>query len=160
MQVARRLDVMTSIIIILLMSVFFFVAKDLRAPAHIFPLTVISLLLAFGVLLLIKSLFFYKEPAKEEEEIDNRPETEKKAGKKRVYFSIVIMFGYIFLLNVFGFYVTSFIYLALFSWYLGGAKKEAKPLLQAGLVSSITMMVIYLAFKVFLRVPTPTGFFF
>lgn len=158
----RKLDIITGILLLILMLVFFIAVQDIRAPAHLFPITVIILITLFTIILLVRSIFFYKPAVfdNNSKEEDTRTAEEKRIGKKRVYFSILFMTIYIFSVRYIGFYVSSLIYLGLFSWYLGGLKKELKVGLISIVVSLTTMTIIYFAFEIFLRVPTPEGLFF
>lgn len=79
------------------------------------------------------------------------------SGARKVAFAVLLVCAYIFCLKIIGFYVSSFLFINLFS-YLIDARKYALwlyPAVAAGLLA-----IIYLIFGLFLHVLLPKGLLF
>ncbi|WP_157843105.1 tripartite tricarboxylate transporter TctB family protein [Bacillus sp. FJAT-44742] len=150
-------DVFVSLIVIGLGVVFYILTLDLSPPSDIFPRLVITILIFLGVLLFLKSLFIKKAYQKEREE-EGHPE--KVIGGGRKWLGVITLFVLVYLIPVLGFYVTSLVFLILFSWYLGGARKKISAFFVPIVMAFCTTLVIYAAFDVFLNVPIPDGVLF
>ncbi len=139
----------------LLLSFFFYrEAGNIMGDAGLYPKTVITVLAFLSVLLLIQNHFRPLESAK------------VKMPFKDTRWVVIMgtIFGagfYIWLVDVVGFYVTSFFFLIIATYLLSGEKKfNPKTLITLTVMATIVVGVVYLAFKVFLKVQTPTGILF
>lgn len=138
-----KYDKILTIGLLILETFYFVLIKALPENAAKYPTFVCGLLIILTVILGIKS-FTLKE---------------KYEGKlfgdlqlKQFLFIIIISGIYIFLIEILGFFVTTFIYLLM---AMIGLKADIK-------LSSVTSVgfciLIYLVFVVFLKVPVPSGF--
>lgn len=148
----RNVNIISGILILATSFLFWNDAADIRPPAHIYPKTIIAIVAFLGLALLIQAIFFPKAVA----------QTRPFAGikYKRVLLTIVSSIIYYFALKSIGFYVSSFFFIIILTWLLGEREVGAKVFARLGALSIIVMTLIYLAFKVFLKVPTPTGILF
>lgn len=148
----RMVNIISGIITLAVSFIFWNDAAGIRPPAHIYPKTIIAIAAFLGVALLVQGIFFPKNVA----------QTKPFAGLKykRVLLTIIATIIYYFSLTFIGFYVSSFFYIIVLTWLLGTREVGVKVFAKLGTFSIIVMVLIYLAFKVFLSVPTPTGILF
>lgn len=148
----RKVNIISSILILVMSFIFWNDAAGIRPPAHIYPKTIIAITGFLGFALLIQAIFFPKSVA----------QTKPFAGLKykRVLLTIISTILYYFALKTIGFYVSSFFFIIILTWLLGEREIGLKVFTKLGTLSIVVMALIYLAFKVFLKVPTPTGILF
>ena len=89
------------------------------------------------------------------EDDGKKMDADQKAGVIKVGLAIVFLIAYILLLSVIGFYVTSFIFMMVFSYVIDNVKHKLwlYPVVAAGL-----LLVVWAIFGLFLKVPLPKGF--
>ncbi|NLT96226.1 MAG: hypothetical protein GXW85_12005 [Clostridia bacterium] len=148
----RKVNIISGILLLAISILFWNDAAGIRPPAHIYPKTIIAIVAFLSIALLIQAIFFPKAVA----------QTRPFAGikYKRVLLTIFSSIIYYYALKVIGFYVSSFFFIIILTWLLGEREVGVKVFARLGTLSIIVMTLIYLAFKVFLKVPTPTGIFF
>ena len=79
-----------------------------------------------------------------------------KEQKKRILVSLVSAFAYILCIRYIGYFSTTFIFVSAFSYWQSKENKKYQYLA----VSAVMAVVIFFAFKVFLRVPLPAAYCF
>lgn len=137
-----------ALFLIAIFAAFFYMTGNVNPKAQTYPYFVCSIGIFLTALHL--GIVIYKE--KKQIAID------VSAALTKTQFASVIItlaaaFFYIFLARYIGYFTMTFIYIAGFSyWQSSAQKKYMYPLVAFGMV-----IVIYFAFKVFLRVPLPTG---
>lgn len=148
----RKVNIISAILILALSILFWNDAAGIRPPAHIYPKTIIAITGFLGLALLIQAIFFPKAVA----------QTKPFAGLnyKRVFITVISTVIYYYALKTIGFYVSSFFFIIVLAWLLGEREVGAMVFAKLGILSIVVMGLIYLAFKVFLKVPTPTGILF
>lgn len=129
-------------------------ARNIMAPAHLYPTTVISAIGLLGVLLVIQNHF---KPTEQ-----SNISTPFKGTRWSVIVGTILGAAlYIWLVDVVGFYFVSFFFLIIATYLLSGEKKfSLKTLTNLTIMSTVVVGIVYLAFRVFLKVQTPTGIFF
>jgi hypothetical protein len=70
--------------------------------------------------------------------------------------TLVLFAGYIFLLNIIGFTVTSIIFVFLLNTLYAGIEKKA--LLKSVIISIVAPLIVSIAFGVFFNITLPSGF--
>jgi len=148
----RKVNIISAVLILALSFLFWNDAAGIRPPAHIYPKTIIAITAFLGFALLIQAIFFPKTVS----------QTKPFAGLKynRVLLTVITTVIYYFALKTIGFYVSSFFFIIILTWLLGEREFGVKVFAKLGILSIVVMGLIYLAFKVFLKVPTPTGILF
>jgi len=148
----RIVNIFSAILILTLSFLFWNDSAGIRPPAHIYPKTIIAITAFLGLALLIQAIFFPKAVS----------QTKPFVGLKynRILITVITTVIYYFALKTIGFYVSSFFFIIVLSWLLGDRQFGLKILSKLGTLSIVVMGLIYLAFKVFLKVPTPTGILF
>jgi len=137
----------------------FLFERKLSYPTYVFPYIIIAIILTISTVILVKELFknFKKS---EEVSLNCRNNQEKKINYRKLYFTILTSFVYIFIFNWVGFYITSFIYLILLSCILQSTEISLlKKLFFSVIISANVCLSIYFLFNLLLNVPTPKGFF-
>ncbi len=80
----------------------------------------------------------------------------KSSQIRDILITLVFSFVYAALMQILGYFVTTFLFVILFSyWQYRGQKKYVYVLVALGM-----MIVVYATFKVMLRVPLPSGILF
>lgn len=138
-----KYDKVLTIGLLILETFYFILIKALPKNAAKYPMFVCTLLIILTIMLGIKS-FTVKE--KYEEKLFANLQL------KQFLFIIVISGIYIFLIELLGFFVTTFVYLII---VMIGLKANVKL---SALTSIGFCILIYLIFVVFLKVPVPSGF--
>jgi len=151
----QKADRITSVLLIMISIHFGYTA--LRLPGPIggrgigpggLPFVVSSFLLIFGLALFYRSI-------KGKETDDNHPRIWPKFKEKRnLYIVILATIAYPALIYVLGYVICTFLFLLLLMKALGGYRWR-----YVGLLSALFMIFLYYAFKVWLYMPFPKGFF-
>lgn len=147
----RQINFLIAAVLGLVIMIFYLASRDITPPSHVYPLTIIYLLGFLVVAMLVINLFIPGAAA------TVKPFANTK--KLRLMGVAVSSVVYIVSIQQLGFYFTSVIYLFLFTWILGGRSKKARDILTSAGVSLAVMILIYLGFNLFLKVPTPAGIF-
>ncbi|MFZ7102748.1 MAG: tripartite tricarboxylate transporter TctB family protein [Peptococcaceae bacterium] len=148
----RKINYIIAILILVLSYFFWTDAAGIRPPAHIYPKTIIAIAAFLACALLVQAIFFPKALKQ------GNPFAGTKYG--RVALTIVATIIYYFALKTIGFYVTSFFFIIILTWLLGDRKVGLKIFARLGILGIVVMGLVYASFKVFLKVPTPTGILF
>jgi putative tricarboxylic transport membrane protein len=125
---------------------------DFHAPgAGFLPFVAGALLAIFGLILMFS---FRVSQTREEKDAESRKDLTKQRGKNFLnpLLTVVILLGYILLLEPLGFLLTTFICLLLL-FKLSEPRKWVTPLV----LSSATAMLSYLVFSVWLQCQLPKG---
>lgn len=149
----KNLNILLSIITLIFCFIFYKSAINIVEPADIYPKTLIIVIGILAIIILIQAVFFRKN--------DKAVYPFSNIKYRRVMLTTVSTFIYYFCVKYVGFYVSSFIFIIILSILLG--KKEAqnkKEIVKVILISLIVMIVIYLGFGLFLKVPTPKALLF
>lgn len=70
--------------------------------------------------------------------------------------TLVLFAGYVFLMNIIGFTVTSMVFVFLFNVLYAGVEKKA--LLKSVVISIVAPLIVSIAFGVFFNITLPSGF--
>ncbi len=148
----KKVDIGIGISLIVLSFLLFWYAGRYReVTVHTYGPDLFPRLLAGLMIVLASSLIFKAFQGKSlklEERIDPQ-------GFLRVLTAIAICVGYVFLIHILGFAVSTFIFL----FTLMGLLKQ-KGLIIRVLSSVITSLIIWAIFRYFLVIPLPEGIFF
>ena len=143
MNELKHSDRVVSIAFMVIALIFFLNTMKLPENSQMYPRFMIGIMTFLAILIFIKS--FFKAPEKEWKELFGHIQW------KRFLFVFVISFVYIALINTLGFFTTTLLYLIISMVFLKGTVKT--------FIISIPsfMLVLYLVFRIFLKVPLPTG---
>lgn len=148
----RTFNYIFSVIVIALCFFFWQDAASIRPPAHIYPKTIIAVAGFLAFSLLLQSLFFPSSL------IQRNPfEGTKWFRVLTIIFATII---YYFAVKTIGFYVSSFIFIIITTWFLGDRTINIKVFGRLATLSLVLNVIVYASFKLFLKVPTPTGILF
>lgn len=141
----KNIDRVTSMVFILIGIIFFIETFKLPENSRMYPRFMIGIMVFLSVLLLIKS-FVSPQLSKTWRDLT------KDIHWKRFLFVLFGALVYLFLINIIGFFVSTFVYL-LTTMLLLKAKRSTM------IISVCSFLIIlFLIFKVFLKVPLPTGY--
>ncbi|MCI6569129.1 MAG: tripartite tricarboxylate transporter TctB family protein [Dysosmobacter sp.] len=134
---------------ILAFFTFFLLAtQTVNKDARIYPYIVCSL----GIVLTIVQLAITISKEKSGKELD----AEKTLSRTQLCYLAVALVSsvmYVFLASIVGFFTTTFFYVVIFSyWHTPTQKKWVYPAVAFGMDA-----VIYIAFKILLSIPLPSG---
>lgn len=141
----ERYDRYLSIFMLFIAGLYYYFIIQLPAKAGSYPKFVLALLLLFTIVLGIKSFVSKKN--------DDKKNLFQGILPKQFLFIVITCLIYTAILNIFGFFVSTFIYLVV---VMVGLKIKIK---NACLVSCGFCAIIYLVFVIFLKVPVPSGIF-
>lgn len=141
----KKYDKILTLGLFILEAFYFLLIKQLPEKAAKYPYFVLGLLFALTLLLAFNSFF-----GKSEE--DNEDNKFKDMKKGQFFFIIIVSAIYIFLIDIVGFFTTTFVYLLV---VMLGLKNSVKWTIVTSIIFPI---FIYLVFVTFLKVPVPKGF--
>lgn len=141
----KKYDKILTLGLFILEAFYFLLIKQLPEKAAKYPYFVLGLLFALTLLLAFNSFF-----RKSEE--DNEDNKFKDMKKGQFFFIIIVSAIYIFLIDIVGFFTTTFVYLLV---VMLGLKNSVKWTIVTSIIFPI---FIYLVFVTFLKVPVPKGF--
>lgn len=148
----RRSDLLAGSASILVALVFMVQGLELTKRPNTMPFVLEIFLIVFGIYLVIRGIKTNADEIGEEEKND--------INWVRATVIVLATFVYVACIVYIGFYVSTFVYLILGSWYLND-KGFSVPALGISVIFSIVVcVVLYLTFTLFLKVPTPSGLFF
>ena len=139
----RKLNFIMDFFLIGLSAVFFFMTSQLPEKATVYPTFVISLLLLL-TLIHLAITFFNKD--------DSEETTFKNIEVKQLLTVLVVSGLYVVLINILGYITSTIAYIAALLIML---KIKA---VNSILISVGFSVIIYILFKMILKVPLPTGF--
>lgn len=149
----KQLNILLSVVTLIICAVFWSSAVNIVEPADVYPKALIIVIGSLAVVILIQALFFKKD--------DSKVYPFANLKYNRVITTIIFAFVYYFGVEYIGFYVSSFIFIIVLSFFLG--KKEDRTLKEFAkliVISLVVTAIIYLGFDVFLKVPTPDALLF
>lgn len=137
------------LVFLLAFFTFFLLAtKTVNEQARLYPYIVCSL----GIILTIIQIGITIAKEKAGKELD----AEAPMTKKQLFYLAVALgssVAYVFMASWLGFFTTTFLYVVLFSyWHTPTQKKWMYPVVALGMDA-----VIYVAFKILLSIPLPSG---
>lgn len=139
----RKQNLLLSIILVAVCVVFYYMTSKLPSEATIYPLFVITLLFLLTLIQLFISYF---------KKNDEESTSFKNLEFKQLLFVTISSGVYVFLMNFVGYVTTTLIYVAVILLGLGVNKKTSFA------VSFGFAIIVFVIFKVLLRVPLPRGF--
>lgn len=142
---------MGTLLIIAIFAAFFVMTGNVNEKCQMYPYFVCSIGMILACLHL--GIVLYKEKAGIPIDVSA---SMSKAQMISIVITLVASFLYIFLAQYVGYFVMTFLFIAGFSyWHSKDQKIWMYPVVAGGMC-----IVIYFAFKVFLKVPLPSGFLF
>jgi hypothetical protein len=149
----RRINVIIGICSIIFAIAFYTQALGIRPPANYYPMTIIATIGFLGLALLIQNHFKPMAAAFT---------TPFKGTRWKVIFGTILgSIFYVYLVDVIGFYVASFIFLIIATGSLSDVPSfRGKPFFKLLAMAFVVVGLIYLGFDMFLNVPTPSGLLF
>lgn len=148
----KKVDIGIGIGLIVLSILIFWYAGEYReVTVHVygpdlFPRILAVLMIVLAINLILKA--YQGKSLKMEEKIEVK-------GFLRVLFAISICVGYIFLIHILGFAVSTFVFLFTLMSLL-----KQKGVIMRAFSSIITSLIIWAIFRYFLVIPLPEGLFF
>lgn len=141
----KNMDRVTSIVFLLIGLIFFINTFNLPENSRMYPRFMIGIMLFLSILLFIKTLLKSQS---------SKSWKDMVIGIQWKRFSFVLIGGivYLFFINTLGFFVSTFLYLFITMIYL----KANRTAIMISIPSFL--IVLFLIFKVFLKVPLPTGY--
>lgn len=147
-QNCPRADLYAALCFIVAAGVFFVEGRHMEGPGSIFPLGLQVFLAGGGLILLLRAARHKFVAFKDD----------FRASLPRVCVMLIATLVYISLINVFGFFSMSFLFMALTAGYFGDKAKS--PLTRFGvglLAAAIVCTSVWACFVLLLQVPTPEG---
>lgn len=147
-QNCARADLYAALCFIVTAGIFFIEGRDMEGPGSIFPLGLQIFLAGGGLILLLRAARHKFAPFKDD----------FIASLPRVWVMLGASLAYIALINVFGFFPMSFLFMALTASYFGD--KDKSPLMRFGvglLAAAVVCFSVWACFVLLLQVPTPEG---
>ena len=127
-------------------SIFLFSIPSIKSVnSRLFPYIICILTVVSATVFLLKTYYHW---GKKEDPVDF-------SGILLVLFMVVLLFIYILLIEIIGFYLATPLYLFISMWILG--QKNIKLSL---IISLLAPLVVYIFFDVLLKLQIPKGFFF
>lgn len=155
----RKAEIIFGIVSIALAAVFFVVSASFpTARGHdvgmaFYPRILVVLIVLLSLVVILESVMKMRGASVSEEESQPLFET-AEGGVRRVLLVIGLTLVYAYLLGIVGFVVVTPLYLLILM-----ASLKAGKLWKMILISVATTLVIYVAFRIFLRIPLPIGIF-
>lgn len=146
----RKADLIAGVASIVVALLFGFQGRELSLASKIFPLVLEVFLVLMGAVLILRGLRGSKEQQGGQEQIDYT----------RAWLVVLASLVYVAAINYIGFYVSSFVFLTLLSWFLSDRGRNLPSLGISGLFGLLVTGVLYATFWLFLKVPTPQGLLF
>lgn len=146
----RKADIYAGLVSIFVAIIFMVQGLELTGRSNSLPQVLEIFLIVTGLYLIFKGIR------------TNSAEKGEDEGINLVRSTVIVLgtFVYVACIVYIGFYVSTFVYLILGSWYLNEKGSITSALAFSVLFSVIISGVLYLTFTVFLLVPTPSGLLF
>ena len=147
----RKSDIFAGLASVLVALVFMVQGFELSERSNTMPMVLEFLLIVTGLYLIIRGIRTNAAVKGEEGEALNW-----------VRSTVIVLGTFVYVAGIIyiGFYVCTFVYLLLGSWYLNEKGFALSALVFSSVFSVGIAVVLYLTFTVFLKVPTPTGLLF
>ena len=155
----RKAEIIFGIAAIALAALFFVISGSFpSARGHdvgmaFYPRILVVLIVLLSLAVIIESVKKMRGASASEEDAQPLFET-AEGGVRRVLLVIGLTLAYAYLLGILGFVVVTPFYLLILMMSL-----KAGKLWKMILISAATTLVIYVAFRIFLRIPLPIGIF-
>lgn len=146
----KKADILTGIVNIVVAAAFYVQGRELEFHSNVFPLLLEAFLVITGLYLIIRGLMCKGKECSTGENINYN----------RAFIMVLATVFYIVCVNLIGFYVSSFAFLTLMSWFLSDRGMNLPSLGISFGFAIVLTGAMYLTFTVFLGVPTPAGFLF
>lgn len=146
----KKSDIGVVAIIYAICLFFFAMTIKLKAEAQIYPLCLIGGLCFLNTLYLLRCLFRLRR----EGIVNDLPEVFRGFLGGQFFFIVLSCIGYMALMYVAGFYISSVVYLVGVMWLL------RVPKVHLALTVAVLALLIYAVFTLFLKVPLPLGILF
>lgn len=146
----RKADIYAGLVSIFVAIIFMVQGLELTGRSNSLPQVLEIFLIVTGLYLIFKGIK------------TNSAEKGEDEGINWLRSTVIVLgtFVYVACIVYIGFYVSTFVYLILGSWYLNEKGSITSALAFSVLFSVIISGVLYLTFTVFLLVPTPSGLLF
>lgn len=147
----RKSDLLAGLASVLVALVFMVQGFGLSERSNTMPKVLEILLIVLGGFLIIRGI--RTNAAEKGEEVDEL---------NWVRSTVIVLGTFVYVAGIvyIGFYVCTFVYLLLGSWYLNEKGFALSALAFSSFFSIGIAVVLYLTFTVFLKVPTPVGLLF
>jgi len=148
----RSANILTSFVMLGVCAFFLYLTNKLSYPSNVFPYIIIAGIAILSTMILLQNILAKNETRKNLYEINY----------KRVIGIVVASIIYISTISTFGFYSVTFIYLMVMSVMLQSQETNIKMTIKIRnslLLTIGVVILVYIVFGVFLKVPTPEGFF-
>ncbi len=153
-KVVAKSDIVVSLLIIstaLAIAKFGLKVKD--PLSAIFPNATLLSMAFLSFILLIQSVIYLRRKDYISKGLQGFP-------LYRMLGALLVIIGYLYFLNILGFYTSSFIFHLLFPYIFDKEKKIFLKRIHLKIVTSLLFMgVLYFLFRLLLKAPTPTGLF-
>jgi putative tricarboxylic transport membrane protein len=149
-----------ALILLLISGLAFLETLSYPTQSAYFPRIIIAILAFFSAALFAKSFILSRKqqatgaPA-QEGTVQALPSLQQAEVVRKVLMMIFCTMAYLVLIGVIGYYVSSIVYLPVMMWLLGVRKIRTIVLSSGGII-----LLVYLVFSTFLRVPLPEGLAF
>ena len=135
--------------------------RRLTYPANVFPYAVISIVIVCALIILIKSLTLTARTKQQlrVQATDGDIEDQKPRGNtNNLPLIIVSSILYIAFIKLIGFYISSFIFLFILTFFLQDKSLSPRTRsIRSVTVAPIVVALVYILFDLFLNVPVPSG---
>ncbi|GAB6180115.1 tripartite tricarboxylate transporter TctB family protein [Desulfotomaculum defluvii] len=143
-------DILTGIVTLLVAAVFYVQGIDLEFESKVFPQVIEVFLSLTGIYMLVRGFL---------------DKSGKSMGDANIHYGrgmlmVLASVLYVMAISYIGFYVTSFVFLLLMSWFLNDKGLNLKSFGVSTIFAVIMIVAVYGTFSMFLDVPTPSGIFF
>lgn len=150
---AAARDAVSALVVLAICAVGIYATLDYPARAAEWPMWMWGILAVMSVILLFNSL---RRPAVEASAAQAAADDgAKRRLRVRVAINIALVFAYVALVSILGFYVTTGVYLCVHMFYLG-----IRPMWKILVVAAGTLVALYAMFEYFLGVLIPHGLLF
>lgn len=148
----RVANIITNIIILGVCGVFWHLTNKLSYPSNVFPYIAIAGIAILSLIILVRNIISKTEIREKTDDINY----------KRIISIVVISIIYISTITIFGFYSVTFIYLMVMSLMCQSQEVGitfAMKIRNSLLLTILVVVLVYIVFNLFLKVPTPRGLF-
>ena len=150
-QTSGRADLISGVICMLMAAIFYFEGRDIEGVGGLFPMG-LQVFLGVGGFLLVGLAIKKSFSSVKDNFTENLP---------RISVILAAAVVYVALVNVLGFFASSFLFMVFASYYLGDQTKTIIQRLSTSvMVALIVCGLVWTTFSYLLNVPTPDGWLF
>lgn len=148
----RKADILVGLVSIFIAIAFMVQGFELSEHANMMPFVLEVFLIVTGLYMIIRGIRTKGATKVAEENTDVH----------WVRASVIVLATFVYVAGVvyIGFYVATFVYLILGSWYLNEKGLTLPALITSLIFSTAISVVLYITFTILLKVPTPAGLLF